>query len=79
MFIMPLVGWGMLSAAPYPVVLFGSVHLPSILPQSAALYASLRQLHTVLAYLFFLTFLAHFGAALIHGLIRRDGVLQSMT
>ncbi|RAF08979.1 cytochrome b, partial [Burkholderia multivorans] len=30
------------------------------------------------AYLFFLTFLAHFGAALYHGLIRRDGVLRAM-
>jgi len=35
MIAMPLIGWGMLSAAAYPVVLFGSVHLPSILPQPA--------------------------------------------
>jgi cytochrome b561 len=28
--------------------------------------------------LFFATILAHLGAALFHGLIRRDGVLQSM-
>jgi cytochrome b561 len=34
--------------------------------------------HTVLAYLFFLTFLAHFGTALLHGLVRRDGVFESM-
>jgi hypothetical protein len=27
LFVLPLVGWGMLSAARYPVVLFGSVHL----------------------------------------------------
>ena len=37
MIAMPLLGWGMLSAAPYPVVLFGSVHLPPILPQSESL------------------------------------------
>jgi cytochrome b561 len=78
MFIMPLVGWGMLSAAPYPVVLFGSLQLPPILPRDATLYAWLRQLHTVLAYLFFATFLAHLGAALFHAVIRRDGVFQSM-
>jgi cytochrome b561 len=75
---MPLIGWGMLSAEPYPVVLAGPLRLPPILPQNAALYAWLRQLHTVLAYLFFLTFLAHFGAALLHGLVRRDGVFESM-
>jgi len=78
MFIMPLVGWGMLSAEPYPVVIYGPLQLPPILPQDAALYAGLRQLHTWLAYLFFATFLAHLGAALLHGLIRRDGVFESM-
>jgi cytochrome b561 len=78
MFAMPLIGWGMLSAEPYPVVLAGPLRLPPILPQNAMLYAWLRQLHTVLAYLFFLTFLVHFGAALLHGLVRRDGVFESM-
>jgi cytochrome b561 len=78
MFIMPLVGWGMLSAAGYPIVLYGPLRLPPILPHDLTLYAWLREAHTVLAYLFFATFLAHFGAALFHGLIRRDGVLRSM-
>jgi len=78
MLLMPLIGWGMLSAEPYPVVLAGSLSLPPILPQNATLYATLRQLHTVLAYLFFLTVLLHFGAALFHGLVRRDGVFDSM-
>src|SRR5947209_4831787 len=59
MFLLPLVGWGMLSAARYPIGLFGSVQLPFILPHDAMLYALLRKAHTVLAYLFFLTFLAH--------------------
>ena len=42
MFVLPLVGWGMLSAARYPIVLFGSVHLPFILPQMRRLYSFLR-------------------------------------
>jgi cytochrome b561 len=78
MFVLPLVGWGMLSAARYPVVLFGSVRLPFILPHDALLYATLRRAHTVLAYLLFLTFLAHFGAILFHTLIVRDGMLLRM-
>jgi cytochrome b561 len=78
MFIMPLLGWAMLSAAPYPVVIFGSVQLPPILPQDPVLYALLRKLHTDFAYLLFGVFLAHLGAALLHGLIRRDGVFESM-
>ncbi len=78
MFALPLVGWGMLSAAGNPIVLFGSVHLPPILPHDKALYAILRPAHTVLAYLLFLTFLAHLGAALTHALIFKDGVFRSM-
>lgn len=39
----------------------------------------LRYLHTRLAILFFVTFLAHLAAALHHGLIPRDAVLSSMT
>ena len=78
MFVLPLVGWGMLSAARYPIVLYGPVHLPNILPHDIMLYAVLRKAHTVLAYLFFLTFLAHFGAILFHTLIVRDGILKRM-
>src|ERR1700745_4079787 len=78
MFTLPLVGWGMLSAARYPVVLYGSLHLPFILPHDAMLYAVLRTAHTALACLFFLAFLAHFGAVLYHTLIVRDGLLMRM-
>src|SRR5438270_4032712 len=42
MFVLPLVGWGMLSAARYPIVLYGSLHLPFILPHNVMLHALLR-------------------------------------
>jgi cytochrome b561 len=78
MVVMPLVGWGMLSAARYPIVLYGPLRLPPILPHDLILYAWLRQLHTGLAFLLFAIVIAHLGAALFHGLIRRDGVFDSM-
>jgi len=78
MFALPIVGWAMLSAAGYPIVVFGCVHLPAILPHDVAVFAVLRTTHTVLALLLFATFLAHLGAALFHALIRRDEVLPSM-
>ncbi|MDB5393908.1 MAG: cytochrome [Rhodospirillales bacterium] len=78
MFALPLVGWGMLSAAGYPIVLYGPLQLPPILPHNVAMYAVLRAAHTVLAYLLFATFIGHFAAALMHALIYRDGVFQSM-
>jgi cytochrome b561 len=74
----PLVGWGMLSAARYPIVLFGSLHLFPLLPHSVMLYAVLRRTHTFLAYLLFLAFVAHFGAILFHTLIVRDGMFTRM-
>lgn len=78
MFALPLVGWGMLSAGHYPIVMFGSLHLPPILPVNPALYAVLRKTHTIFAYLLFLTFLAHLGAVLFHTLIIRDRLLSRM-
>ena len=76
--VMPLVGWGMLSAGGYPIVLYGSLHLPKILPHDDQLHAVLRTTHTVLAYMFFATILLHVAGALFHALIRRDGVFRAM-
>ena len=78
MFALPLVGWSMLSAGHYPIVMFGPVHLPPILPPNPALYAFLRKTHTILAYLLFLTFLTHLGTVLFHTLIIRDRLLNRM-
>lgn len=78
MIAMPLIGWAMLSAGGYPVMLGTSFHLPPILPPDPVAFAILRHLHTWLALLLYVTFLGHLAAALYHGLIRRDGVLSSM-
>ncbi len=75
---MPLIGWGMLSAASYPVVLFGSVHLPSILPVSPSLHTLLWRMHYYLAFAFFATILMHVAAILFHKLVRNDGVFEAM-
>jgi cytochrome b561 len=74
----PLVGWSMLSAGGYPIVLGGPIHLPTIMPHNGALYAFLRGTHTILGFLFFATILLHVGGALFHALIRQDGVFSSM-
>jgi cytochrome b561 len=78
MIAMPLVGWSMLSAGGYPIVLYGPFHLPPIMPHSDGLYAVLRPAHTGLALLLFVTILLHFSAALFHALVRQDGVFASM-
>jgi len=78
MIFMPLIGWGMLSAAAYPIVLFGGVHLPPILPQSDSLHTLLWNAHFYLAFVFFALILLHVAAALFHALVRRDGVFDAM-
>jgi cytochrome b561 len=75
---MPLIGWAMMSAGAYPVVLYGGIRLPAILPQSDWLHALLWNAHSLLAYAFFYLILLHLAAALFHALIRRDGVFESM-
>jgi cytochrome b561 len=78
MIAMPLIGWGMMSAAGYPVVLYPGWHLPPILPHSDSLHALLWDAHFYLAFAFFALILLHVAAALFHGLVRRDGVFETM-
>jgi len=78
LFVLPLVGWGMLSAAGYPIGIFGSFHLFPILPRNVMLYAFLRKTHTVLAYVLFFAFAAHFGAVLFHTWVMRDRLFDRM-
>lgn len=78
MIVMPLLGWGMMSAAAYPIVLFGGIRLPPILPPSDALHTLLWAAHRWLAFAFFALILLHLAAALFHALVRRDGVFEAM-
>jgi cytochrome b561 len=78
MIAMPLLGWAMLSAAAYPVVLLGGIRLPAIVPQSDSLHTLLLQAHVSLAFAFLALVLLHLAAALFHALVRHDGVFTSM-
>lgn len=77
MIAMPLLGWAMLSAADYPVIVAG-VTLPRIVPIDPTLHSLLWNAHRALALCFFALILLHFAAALYHALVRRDGVFESM-
>ncbi|MEP9348402.1 cytochrome b [Xanthobacter sp. KR7-225] len=78
MIALPVIGWGMLSAAGYPIVLLGGIRLPPILPPSDTLHAVLWTAHAGLAFALFALILMHVAAALFHALVRRDGVFESM-
>ena len=75
---MPLIGWGMLSAGSYPIVVFGGIRLPAILPPGDGLHNLLWNAHFYLAFAFFALILLHVAAALFHAFVRRDGVFEAM-
>src|SRR3546814_19152646 len=75
---LPLIGWAMLSAGGYPVRLTAGFALPPIVPQDALAYGLLRQARGLIAFAFFALILGHLSVALIHGFVRRDGVLETM-
>ena len=75
---MPLIGWGMLSASSHPVVLFGALPLPPILPVNPHLYTLLRRAHYCLALLFFALILVHFSAMIFHKMVKDDGIFETM-
>ena len=79
MLAMPLIGWAMMAASGYPIVVFGGLNLPPILPASRTLHTLLWNAHFYLAFAFFALILVHVAAALYHALVRRDGVFEAMT
>jgi len=78
MFVMPISGWLMQSADGRAVSLFSWITLPQLVEADIKLYGLFREIHGFVAWLFLLMIFIHIGAALYHGLIKRDGVLSSM-
>ena len=77
-FLMPVVGWAAMSAYRAEVSVYGLFTLPNILPRNPTLYAVLSWTHTILGYAMAAILAAHIGGALMHGFLRRDGVLNRM-
>ncbi|MEH8021349.1 cytochrome b [Rheinheimera metallidurans] len=78
MLAIPLSGWLMQNAAGLTVSPFGILNLPSLIPANIKAYAVFRELHGLLTWSLFAVIVLHISAALHHGLIRQDSVLQSM-
>jgi cytochrome b561 len=74
----PVVGWAMLSAARFPIIVVGPIRLPGIAPHNIDLYGLLRECHGVFAFLLFATFTAHMCAVLFHTLVLRDRLIDRM-
>ncbi|WP_334079041.1 cytochrome b [Microbulbifer sp. M83] len=79
MIALPLSGYLMQSAAGRPIHVFDWLTIPTAFPVNLELYGLFRETHFALAASLAVLVLIHIGAALHHGLVRRDGVLQSIT
>lgn len=75
---MPISGYVGLAAAEVPVTLFGLVAIPPLVPSSFLLSQVAIALHLLGEFLIYGLVALHIGAALMHGFIRRDGILERM-
>ncbi|HTW54653.1 MAG TPA: cytochrome b [Stellaceae bacterium] len=75
---MPVTGYLSLAAAGRPVSLFGLVAIPPLVAASGRLSQAAIALHLLGEFLIYGLVALHIGAALMHGFIRRDGILERM-
>jgi cytochrome b561 len=74
----PIVGWLATAAGGYPVQ-FLAWNLPGLIAKDPALSEQLFQLHGLLGWALLVLLALHIGAALMHWLVKRDGVMRRMS
>lgn len=75
---MPVLGWAATDALNYPVEFF-AFNLPQLLPKSQKIGALLFDWHRYIGWTLCALLVLHIGAALMHWLILKDGVMQRMS
>ncbi len=75
---LPVVGWLATAAGGYPVQFFAWT-LPGLIAKDPALSETLFQLHGLLGWALFALLALHIGGALMHWLVKRDGVMRRMS
>ncbi|HYM73088.1 MAG TPA: cytochrome b [Stellaceae bacterium] len=76
--LMSLTGYVSLAAAGQRVSFFGLVEIPALVPESGLLSQVAIALHLIGEFVIYGLLAGHIGAALIHGFVRRDGILERM-
>jgi cytochrome b561 len=75
---MPLTGYIALAAAGRAVTLFGVIPIPTLVPENLSVARAAMALHLIGEFLIYGLVALHVGAALMHGFVRRDGILERM-
>jgi cytochrome b561 len=77
-FLVPLAGWAHSSAAGFPVVWFGVIHLPDFVAVDKQLAETLGDVHSALAFTLGGLVVLHVAGALQHRFILKDTIVQRM-
>jgi cytochrome b561 len=75
---MPLSGYLSLAAAGKAMSFFGIVAIPPLVPLSGQVSQIAIALHLLGEFVIYALVALHIGAALMHGFVRRDGILERM-
>jgi len=76
--VMPLSGYVAAAAAGHPVSIFGIIAIPPLLPESDRLSQIADAVHLAGQFLVYAAVGVHVAAALMHRIVRRDGVFERM-
>lgn len=75
---MPILGYTRVKAGGFPIEYLDAMGIPALVPRSEALADAAQTAHFVGGLLLAALIAAHVGAALLHGIILRDGVFRRM-
>jgi cytochrome b561 len=75
---LPILGWLMSSASGFPVVMLGLVPLPNLVSPDPDLAENLKAAHRFAGWGLLALLAVHVAAALLHRLVRGDGVLAAI-
>jgi cytochrome b561 len=76
--IMPIAGYVRVRAGGFPIEVLDALGVPALVPKSEALAEFAKMVHYYGSYAIAGLAAAHIGAALFHGLIRKDGIFARM-
>jgi cytochrome b561 len=79
MFIQPLSGWAMSSAAGYNPEFFGLFTFPGLVAKDPSMVSTYAFIHNTAAMMLLTLFILHVGGAIFHHFVLKDNTLKRMT
>ena len=76
--VMVVSGYTRVKAAGFPLEWFDAMGIPSLVPKSESLAKTAENIHLTVRFALAALILMHLGAAVLHGVIKRDGVFSRM-